>query len=326
MSISPKLLWVGWVAASFGLLSSGQAAEPQVIDGIAAVVNNDVITFSQVQEVSAPQEQSMRQQYTGQELIDKIKEARLAALSDLIDRQLVVQEFKKKQYNIPDYAVEEQLREIIKDDFAGDRQAFNRTLDAQGYTLDKFRDSERDKIIVQVMRQNNVKGSFTASPQQIQAYYDANRKQFETPAQIQLRMIVLNADPLDVDSATSTRKMAEEIRQKAADGADFAALAKTYSMDGTAENGGDWGWVDEKTLNKDLTAVAFALAPGQVSPVTQVGNAFYLLYCQAKKDPTLVPMAEVRDGIKKKLEQVQKQKATQKWIDGLREKAYIKIY
>jgi parvulin-like peptidyl-prolyl isomerase len=326
MSMSSKLLLVGCLSVALGLVCSSRAADPQVIDGIAAVVNNEVITFSQVQEVSAPQEQSLRQQFTGQELVDKIKEARLAALSDLIDRQLVIQEFKKKQYNIPDYAVEEQVREIIKDDFAGDRLAFARTLDAQGYTLDRFRDNERDKIIVQVMRQNNVKGNFAASPQQIQAYYDANKKQFATPEQVQLRMIVLNADPLDVESAESTRKMAEEIRGKAVGGADFASLAKTYSMDATAENGGDWGWVDEKTLNKDLTGVAFALSPGQVSPVTQVGNSYYLLYCQAKKNSTFIPLTEVRDGIKKRLEQTQKQKATQKWIDGLREKAYIKIY
>ncbi len=324
--MSSKLLFPCLLFLVIALVPNTRAAEPQVIDGIAAVVNNDVITFSQVQEVSAPQEQSLRQQFTGQELIEKIKETRLAALADLIDRELVLQEFRKKKYNIPDYAVDEQVKEIIRDDFAGDRQAFVRTLDAQGYSLDKFRDSERDKIIVQVMRQNNVKGDFSASLQEIQAYYDANRKQFATPAQIKLRMIVLNADPLDVESADSTRKMAEEIRQKAATGTDFATLAKTYSMDGTAENGGDWGWVDEKTLNKELTGVAFALAPGQVSPVTQVGNAYYLLYCEDKKDSTIIPLQEVKDGIKKKLEQTERQKATQRWIDGLREKAYIKIY
>ena len=57
-----------------------QGAEPEVIDGVAAVVNGDVITFSQVQEVSGPRERTLREQYTGQELIEKIKEARLGRL------------------------------------------------------------------------------------------------------------------------------------------------------------------------------------------------------------------------------------------------------
>jgi peptidyl-prolyl cis-trans isomerase SurA len=302
------------------------AADPEVIDGVAAVVNGDVITFSQVQEVSGPRERTLREQYTGQELIDKIKEARLAALNDLVDRQLIVQEFKKKQYNMPEYVVDDQIQNIIKDDFAGDRQAFLRTLNAQGYTMGRFREMQKDKVIVGAMRQNNVKGNFTATPQEIQAYYEANKQEFATPEQLKLRMIVLNADPLDANSGDSTKRMAEEIRDKVKGGADFATMAKTYSMDGTAESGGDWGLVDRKTLNQQLTDVAFALSPGQTSQVVQIGDSFYLLYCETKKESGVIPLTEVRDGIEKKLEQVQRQKATQRWIDSLREKAYIKIY
>jgi peptidyl-prolyl cis-trans isomerase SurA len=303
-----------------------RAADPEVIDGVAAVVNGDVITFSQVQEVSGPRERTLREQLTGQELIDKIKEARLAALNDLIDRQLILQEFKKKEYSLPEYVVDDQVQNIIKDDFAGDRQAFLRTLNAQGYTINKFREMQRDKVIVGAMRQNNVKGTFTATPQQIQAYYEANKQEFATPEQLKLRMIVLNADPLDANSADSTKKMAEEIRDKVKGGADFATMAKTYSMDGTAESGGDWGLIDRKTLNQQLTDVAFALSPGQVSQVVQIGDSFYTLFCESKKESGIIPLPEVRDGIEKKLEQAQRQKATQRWIDGLREKAYIKIY
>jgi peptidyl-prolyl cis-trans isomerase SurA len=320
-----KLLFSLLLAIVF-FIAQTRAAEPEVIDGVAAVVNGDVITFSQVQEVSGPRERTLREQFTGQELIDKIKEARLAALNDLIDRQLIVQEFKKKQFNIPEYVVDDQIANIIKDDFAGDRQAFLRTLSAQGYTINKFREMQRDKVIVGAMRQNNVKGNFNATPQQIQAYYDANKQEFVTPEQLKLRMIVLNADPLDANSADSTRKMAEEIRDKVKGGADFATMAKTYSMDGTAESGGDWGLVDRKTLNQQLTDVAFALLPGQTSQVVQIGDSFYILFCESKKESGVIPLPEVRDGIERKLEQAQRQKATQRWLDSLREKAFIKIY
>jgi peptidyl-prolyl cis-trans isomerase SurA len=303
-----------------------RAADAQVIDGIAAVVNGDVITFSQVQEVSGPREKTLREQFSGQELVDKIKEVRLAALGDLIDRQLILQEFRKKEYHIPDYAIEQELDGIIKDEFQGDRQAFIRTLNAQGYTLNRFREVQRDRITVGAMRQNNVKGNFAPTPQEVAAYYQANRQEFATPEQVKLRMIVLNADPLDANSSDNTKKMAEEIRQKVKDGGDFATMAKTYSMDGTAESGGDWGWVDRKTLNQELTNVAFSLSPGQVSNTVQIGDSYYLLYCESKKTSNFIPLTEVRDGIEKKLEQAQRQKATQRWIDTLREKAFIKIY
>lgn len=322
----PSKLLLSLLFAIVFVVPQIMAADPEVIDGVAAVVNGDVITFSQVQEVSGPRERTLREQATGQELIDKIKEARLAALNDLIDRQLIIQEFKKKQYTLPEYVVDDQVQNIIKDDFAGDRQAFLRTLNAQGYSINKFREMQRDKVIVGAMRQNNVKGTFTATPQQIQAYYEANKQEFATPEQLKLRMIVLNADPLDANSADSTRKMADEIREKVKGGADFATMAKTYSMDGTAESGGDWGLIDRKTLNQQLTDVAFALSPGQISEVVQIGDSFYILYCESKKSSGVIPLPDVRDGIEKKLEQVQRQKATQRWIDSLREKAYIKIY
>src|ERR1700757_4260889 len=250
-----------------------RAAEPEVIDGVAAVVNGDVITFSQGQEVSGPRERTLREQYTGAEVVEKIKEARLAALNDLIDRQLIIQEFKKKQFTIPEYVIEDQVQSIIREEFAGDRQAFLRTLNAQGYTVNKFREIQRDKVIVGAMRQNNVKGTFSATPQQVEAYYEANKQEFATPEQLKLRMIVLNADPLDANSADSTRKMADEIRDKVKGGADFATMAKTYSMDGTAESGGDWGMIDRKTLNQQLTDIAFALSPGQTSQVVEIGDS-----------------------------------------------------
>ena len=320
-----KQLFSLFVAIVF-LTPGIRAADPQVIDGVAAVVNADVITFSQVEELSGPQERTLREQYTGVDLIDKIKEARLSALNDLINRQLIVQEFKKKEYTMPEYVVDDQVQNIIKEEFGGDRQAFLRTLNAQGYTLAKFRQMQRDKVIVGAMRQNNVKGNFEATPQEVQAYYEANKQDFVTPEQLKLRMIVLNADPLDTNSADSMSKTADEIRDKIKAGADFATMAKTYSMDGTAASGGDWGYVDRKTLNQQLTDVAFALSPGQVSQVVRIGDSFYILYCESKKDSGIIPLTEVQSGIEKKLEQAQRQKATQRWIDGLREKAYIKIY
>jgi len=71
----------------------GQA---EVIDGIAAVVNKDVITYSQVRELIGARERALRATLQGEELANQIKEIRFAALKDLIDRQLILQEFKKR--------------------------------------------------------------------------------------------------------------------------------------------------------------------------------------------------------------------------------------
>ena len=65
--------------------------EATVVDGIAAIVNGEVITYSQVRALSAPQERMLRQQYAGQDLAKKLTELRQLAVKDLIDRRLVIQ-------------------------------------------------------------------------------------------------------------------------------------------------------------------------------------------------------------------------------------------
>ena len=58
-----------------------------------------------------------------------------AALQDLIDRQLIIQAFKKENYQIPDHFVEERMHDIVRTDFGGDRNTFIKTLEAQNFSM-----------------------------------------------------------------------------------------------------------------------------------------------------------------------------------------------
>jgi len=295
-------------------------AEEQVLNGIAAVVNTDVITFAQVQEMVGSREETLAKTYQGQELADKVKDLRMQAVQILIDNQLIIQEFTKNKYSIPDYVVEEQVQSRIKEQFGGDRAAFLRTMQAQGMTMAKFREMIRDEVIVQAMRQQSVEDHTIIAPLKIQEYYEQHVADYSTPEQVHLRMIVIKKN------GETGRQMAEEVRQKVLGGAEFDKLASMYSEDPTQNNGGDWGWIDRKMLNEQLTKIAFSLKPGDVSEVTEVAGSYYLLYVEAKKNETVKALAEVHDAIEDKLVEEQRQKAQEKWINGLRQKAFIKIY
>ena len=95
--------------------------------------------------MSAPQERLLREQYRGEELAKKITEARTAALKDLIDRQLIVQAFKKEGYQIPDHYLDQRVQEIIRENFNGDRNTFIKTLQAQTLPLVNFGSSRQKK-------------------------------------------------------------------------------------------------------------------------------------------------------------------------------------
>jgi parvulin-like peptidyl-prolyl isomerase len=316
--------------AALALAWSALAQRAEVIDGIAAIVNNDVVTLSQVRELIGARERSLREIYRGPELEDKLKEMRLSAIKDLVDRQLILQEFKKLQEKgaaIPEYVIDDRVQRVIREEFGGDRAAFVRTLQAQGFTVTRFKEIEREKIIVQAMRQSKIDDNFVISPTQIQAYYDKNKSAYATPEQVKLRMIVIREGSSgDVPDIGSKRELAEEIRQKVAAGAEFDRMAQMYSEDDTTQQvGGDWGWIERNTLNEQLTNVAFSLRPGEVSPVIALENTYYIIMVEAKRSATIKPISDVRDEIEKNLIQQERIKAQQRWLETLRQKAYIKI-
>ena len=299
--------------------------EPEVVDGVAAVVNGDVITYSQVRAVVAPREKLLRAQFTGQQLVDKVKEARQLALQDLIDRQLILQSFRKENFQIPDHFVEERVHDIIRTDFGGDRNTFIKTLEAQNYTIGEFKKMETEKMIVQAMRGRNVKMQLIASPAKVEEYYKEHREDFTSKEQVKLRLIMIPSHASD-GNAAAQKAMADEIFGKLVNGAEFERMAQLYSEDSTREHGGDWGWIERKTLAAPLEKVAFSLPTGKISNVLEFSGNYYILKVEDKKGGETKSLADARPDIEKKLLQLEAQSLQEKWLTSLRSKAFIKTF
>jgi peptidyl-prolyl cis-trans isomerase SurA len=325
---------VGWFAIALLAVSgppllpiccAAFAGEPEVINGIAAVVNGDVITYSQVRELSEPREKLLRSQYAGQELEKQLKEAREAALKDLIDKRLIIQAFQKEKYEIPDHFVEEQVRGIIKESFGGDRNTFIKTLEAQSYSIGEFKQKETERMIVQAMRAKNVKKNPITSPTKVEEYYKKHRAEFTTKEQVKLRMIMISGHA-DTGQSATQKALAEEVLGQLAGGGDFEHIARTYSEDGTRDAGGDWGWIERKTLAAPLEKVAFNMPVGRISNIIEYGGNYYILKVEERQGGTTRSLAEARPDIEKKLIQEEAQDLQERWIAGLRAKAYIRTF
>jgi peptidyl-prolyl cis-trans isomerase SurA len=299
--------------------------EPRIIDGIAAIVNGDIITYSQVRLVSAPRERLLRTQFRGAELEKQIQEARHLALKDLIDRQLIVQSFHKEKFELPEHFVEERINEIIREDFGGDRNTFIKTLQAQNYSLSEFKKNEMEKIIVAAMRGKNVKKVSMISPPKVMEYYKQHKAEFTAKESVKLRLIMIPTRAAE-GNAVAQKAIAEEILGKLADGAPFDRMAQMYSEDATRDAGGDWGWIERKTLAPELEKVAFNLPAGRVSHVIELGTNFYILKVEEKRGGDTPSFATLRPQIEKKLIQEEEQRQQELWLAGLREKAYIRTF
>ena len=302
-----------------------ESKEVRVIDGIAATVNGEVITYSQVRNIIAPRERILRQQYTGAEYQAKLKEAEAQALKDLIDRQLIVQSFKKEKFALPDYFVEQRINDIIRENFGGDRNTFMKMLRAQNFSLSEFKKNEFEKIIVAAMRGKNVNPNMVASPARIAEYYRTHREEYSTKAEVKLRMLMVPSRSAEGNSA-SQKALAEEIHGKLKGGADFARMAQMYSEDSTRDTGGDWGWIAKETLAGPLENIAFNLPVGKVSNIIEVGGNYYIMKVEEKRGGVTKPLAEVREDVEKKLRQEDGIRIQENWLAGLRQKATIRTF
>jgi peptidyl-prolyl cis-trans isomerase SurA len=321
-------------AAALALFAPARATE--ILDGVAAIVNDRIITYSEVRQYVQPVVQQLRRNYSGPELIERIRAAQLDALDTLIERALIIQEFHEKGFKLPETYVDQQINDIIANEFGGDRAAFIRTLQAQNMTLSQYREQIRDRIIVQAMRGRKTQQYVVVSPYKIEQYYKENADQFKVDDKIKLRMIFIKklpaepvspeASPYAPATADPRRKLAEEILAQLDAGDSFESLARVYSEGKEAREGGDWGWIGRDVLRKELNEVAFSLQPGQHSRIIETPEGYYILYVEDLKPAHVRPLAEVRDEIEKILLQQQRAKLQQDWIKELRAKAYIRLF
>ena len=162
-------------------------------------------------------------------------------------------------------------------------------------------------------------------PAKIEEYYRAHRELFSSKAQVKLRMIMIPGHP--DNGGTAQKSMANEIRAKLITGADFDKMAQMYSEDSTRDLGGDWGWIDDKTLSPELSRVAFSLRPGEISKVIDLGGNHYILKAEARQGGDMQPLTkELRAEIERRLRQEQAQELQEHWLASLRSKAYIKTF
>lgn len=294
--------------------------------GIQATVNGKPIVSSEVRDAVKAQEQLIRMQVRDPKLADaKLAELKSSALYALIERQLVLSEFEKLGGTIKAQYVEDDINNIIRESFNGDREKFLYELAKNQMTLKKFRDQREKMMIVSVLRQRQVKDLPPPTPAQVEAFYRKHSEKFRDKDYIKFSTITIPKYPVGETSASpeSQKKLAEDIRTQIANGANFAQMAKTHSQDSRSDQGGDWGLQERASLNKEIADMAFSLKSGTISKVVDVGGNYMIIFCESKEPGNQEPLDKVRPQIEKFISAEMGRDAVNRWLSGLAAKAVI---
>lgn len=309
-----------------GVAAEEKAAAPLVrnaalIDGVAAYVNAEMITIADVMT-----EVRRSPWVEGNSRISqaRLRELYMATLNALIDRKLILAAARKGKMQLQNWAVDNRIREIIEKRFDGDQSKLHALLAELKITYEEWKATIEEDLTVSAMRYQNVERRIAPTPLEIRAEYDANRSRYRTETATAVSMIIL--DPPTGDEGSVVLR-AGKIKMALEKGESFASLAKKYSKDAKAKNGGSWGKVNpDDVFRKEIAEEVHKLAPGEVSDLLLLDGYGYIVRKEESQDARLLTFEEALPFVESRLRVKESEKLYKAWMDRLRAETYIKIF
>jgi parvulin-like peptidyl-prolyl isomerase len=300
--------------------------EPVPVDGYAAIVDDKVITVSDVLKAMEPVERQLRETYFDDTLSGKIENAYKNTLDSLIERELILNSFaSQKQYALPDSVVDSRIDEIVRNKFNNSRAELRKVLDQEGLTFEEWRKNYKNSLIVALLREKEVDSKVTISPQAVREAYEKAGEKYRVPEQIEVRAIVINCEGTDEEKALKL-KQAEDIRKRLVSGESFKDLAKQTSEDPKADSGGYWGWIDPDTRRTEIATALKSLSAGDISAIVPAGNELYIFKVEGRKNASFMLFESVQETIRKELYKKEARRLYDAWIERLKRNVYIKKF
>ncbi|MGO5000035.1 peptidylprolyl isomerase [Oceanisphaera sp. W20_SRM_FM3] len=227
------------------------------------------------------------------------KRLKTEALEQLIDKELLWQEAQKRGLNVDPARVQTALKKL-KAAF-GSPENFARRLAQEGFDEASYTDYLGQELAAMMMLEALTPVSAPLAAE-VDRLYQLNMKQFERPEQIQARHILLNVSSAsDKESVAEVRQQIIGLQQQLNQGADFAALARRYSQDSTAQQGGLLDNFQRGDMVPSFETAAFALLPGAVSEPILTQYGWHLIKLEQRHPAVSMPEQEAKALIKRQL-------------------------
>ncbi|MBW7908371.1 MAG: peptidyl-prolyl cis-trans isomerase [Kiritimatiellae bacterium] len=295
-------------------------------DGYAAIVNARVITVGDVLEFVQAGDLQMRDEFAGTELARRRQEAYKNARDLLIEQALIVEDFKKLGGTIPDRVVDDRIKEFIFERFDNSRAKFLEALAEEQITLDEWRTRVRERLIVSILRRQEVTDRIKITPGALQKAYDGQLEKWKLPARIHVRLIALPLPESDDALKEEQRQIAIRARGRILTGEAFADVAREVSQDSKAAAGGDWGWRAPSDFSAELGSALEKLPTGEVSDIIETPAAIYLALVEGREAARQRTLDEVRPEIERSLRQAEAERLYSRWMERLKKKYFVQVF
>jgi peptidyl-prolyl cis-trans isomerase C len=234
----------------------------------------------------------------GQEATEQ--EIAQVATQRVVEQKLLAQEAARFSIK-PDQQRLDQMMQITVQQ-AGSRENLQAALAKGGSDLAQLEAMFLEMELGRAFIAQQIQPTIEVTDQEIADYYEKNSERFTRGEQVHARHILFKAD-LNADEAVhqEARAKAEQARERAVAGADFAELAKEVSEGPSAPSGGDLGFFTKEQMVPTFAEASFALSPGEISPVVKTQFGYHVIKVEERRESGTVPLDEARDPIRRML-------------------------
>lgn len=288
-------------------LFAGCEKEPPVTEVAPLIVINGQ-EISKAQFIAAFEDSLQEDQpLTGIER----QELQRSFLVQLIDRELIHGEARQLNIMVTDAEIDAALQ-AHRQDYPGAH--FEAMLAERGLTLQRWRQELRESLIMEKLLQEAIDPRVEVTDAEIAAYYDANREQFDRPAQVRARQIV-------VAEETVGQEVLGLLRQ----GQPFAEVAAEYSLSPDSEQGGDLGFFARGEMPPEFDAVVFDLPVNHLSDLVKSEYGYHIFLVEEKRKASRLKKKDAAQEIRALLERQKRETIYHSWLQDLRARAEIRV-
>jgi peptidyl-prolyl cis-trans isomerase SurA len=301
-----------------------------LVDKVVAVVNDDVVTLSEVEEEAARLYQNLVSSQPTEALSTSMAQLRENTLDALIDRRLINQRAKSTNTTVSDEELTAAM-DSTRIRMGLDPSEFRKRMERSGMTEDTLKKQLRDQILQGKLVSSDVRAKTVVTEEMVLAYYNERHTTKTDKGNLSLLQMGFSwAKDIEDQEKVATEKGAAKKRAETAlalvnDGQDFKEVAKKFSELPSAVDGGDLGVLLLDDLAQVTRATVEGLKPGEVSKIIETSEDYQFFKILPADDGAAqsASFEKVKEEIREKLYQEKLKAAYADWVKKLRESAYI---
>lgn len=295
------------------------------VNGIAAIVNDDIITFREVLRESQPTIQEAQKKG----LVNDAERhnLRVMVLERLIEKLLTEQKVKELGIKIGDDEIRQAIDDVKRQNNNMTQSQLEAALKSQGYTMAQYEIQLREQLERLRLVSMEVRSKVHVSEKELEEYYQSHLSNYAEEETFKARHIFIKVDEkAPADQIQQAMNKALKVLFEARQGKDFAQLAMEYSDDAAAKkDGGNLGAFKRGEMLADLEKAILPLKPGEIGELVSTPSGLHIVKLDERSSGKVKPFETVKADIQDLLYRQKQDSRFASWMKELRAKASITI-